>query len=192
MQRGRVYMIKQRFKLQPIKNTLCGCRMLILPTCIITNCTASTLYCLVFLEVKKHPVECLPKRFPHYTLAQLGAYLCSFFSCWSKQQLVTLLWLIVSLFCPVLSFQRPWASSWPAAVPHPDTASNKSCQECVSTAVTQTCVTTPPHGVHEQSTVSVLCSASCCWGCGCDTFLVESNIKGIELQTEHFERGNSL
>lgn len=115
-----------------------------------------------------------------------------FFSCWSKQQLVTLLWLIVSLFCPVLSFQRPWASSWPAAVPHPDTASNKSCQECVSTAVTQTCVTTPPHGVHEQSTVSVLCSASCCWGCGCDTFLVESNIKGIELQTEHFERGNSL
>lgn len=79
MQRGWVYMIKQRFKLQPIKNTLCGCRMLILPTCIITNCTASTLYCLVFLEVKKHPVECLPKRFPHYTLAQLGAYLCSFF-----------------------------------------------------------------------------------------------------------------
>lgn len=70
-----------------------------------------------------------------------------------------------------LSLQRPWVSSWPVVVPHPDTASSKNCQGCASTAVTQTYVTAPPPGIQAHlahSTTSVHCSASCCWGCGCD------------------------
>lgn len=68
----------------------------------------------------------------------------------------------------ILSFQRPWVSSWPVAALPPDTASNKSCPGCASTAVTQTCVTAPPPGIQAHSTSSVHCSASFCWGCGCD------------------------
>lgn len=67
-----------------------------------------------------------------------------------------------------LSLQQPWGWSWPAAVLHPDTASNKSCQECESTAVTLICVTAPPSGIRPLSTTSVHCSAFCCSGYGCD------------------------
>lgn len=98
----------------------------------------------------------------------------AFFSCWDKHQLVTLLSLTDCL--PLLSLQRLWVLSWPVVVPHPDTASSKSCQGCASIAVTQTYVIAPPPGIQSHSTTSVHCSASCCWGCGCD---MESNWRGF-------------
>lgn len=92
---------------------------------------------------------------------------------------------------PLLSFQRPWVSSWPAVVPHPDTASSKSCRGCASTAVTPTCVTAPPPGIRAHSTVCAPCSGSCCWGCGCD---MESFRRGAQQQwtmRETFHMRNS-
>lgn len=122
-----------------------------------------------FLSCEDIPLaECAFKistRPPHYTLAVFGAYLCFFFLAEPNTRLsLSPDWLSI-LF---LSLQRPWVSSWPAVVPHPDTASSKSCQGCASTAVTQTYVTAPPPGTQAHSTTSVHCSASCCWGCGCD------------------------
>lgn len=123
-------------------------------------------------ELCRHILSSVPLRSLNVSLITHLQYLvltCAFFSCWAKHQLVTLPWLTVCSAClPPLSLQRPWVSSWPVVVPHPDTASSKSSQECASTAVTQTCVTAPPPGTQAHSTTSVHCSASCCWGCGCD------------------------
>lgn len=61
-----------------------------------------------------------------------------------------------------------WVSSWPAVVPPQDTASNKSCPVCVSTAVIRTCVTAPLPGSMAHCTSSVQWPVSCLCGSGCD------------------------
>lgn len=84
-------------------------------------------------------------------------------------------WLPVCLsVCLLCSWQRPWASSWPAAVPHPDIASSRSCPGCASTAATLTCATAPPPGTRlVHSTASAHCCCACgCWGRGCEKMLV--------------------
>lgn len=136
---------------------------------------------IVPLAVKTHPDECafkITKRLPNYTLAVSAAYLCIFCSLlsqtWARHSSLLFSdwladWLIdrlsVSLLCPS---QRPWASSWPAVVPRPDTASSKNCPACASTAATRTCATAPPPGTRAHSTTWARCWASGCWGCGCE------------------------
>lgn len=129
----------------------------------------------------KHALVCASCTYPYFMLtmplrsSELSSLqtciLCCLlllFSCWVLCHLVTPLWLTALSASAFLSFQRHWASSWPAAVPPPDTASSKSCQVCASTAVTQTYVTPPPPGKRAHCTTSVHWPACCCSGCGCD------------------------
>lgn len=135
--------------------------------------------------VKAHLEHRVPLRSLNVSLITHLQYLvltCAFFP--AELNILSLFpdWLTVCSAClPPLSLQRPWVSSWPVVVPHPDTASSKSSQGCASTAVTQTYVTAPPPGIPAHSTTSVRYSASCCWGCGCDmeSFGEEQNTIGL-------------